>query len=126
MASLIASFTGGTVLLAFSLTACSDPGIVYRSVEGFPPDREAALRGRGAAAANMGAGGVLCGETAAMPMTSMLVLVVVLVVLVLVLVVMSMLAVMSVLVVLVVLVVVLAVVGGCIQWCPLYNAGYPL
>lgn len=57
--------TGGALLLAFSFTACSDPGIVYRPAERLP---EPGVSGGGAvvmdtvsATAAMEGGGVLCG-----------------------------------------------------------------
>lgn len=69
IASFIVCVTGGALLLAFSLTACSDPGIVYRPAERIP---EPGANGGGAAAvtdtvstpAAMEGGGVLCGKCA--------------------------------------------------------------
>ncbi|CAN0355923.1 unnamed protein product, partial [Hapterophycus canaliculatus] len=77
-ASLIVCLTGCALLLAFSLTACSDPGIVYRPAERIVPPTGSS-RGRGSAAAAAAAaaaavtdaglaptamegGGVLCGR----------------------------------------------------------------
>lgn len=60
MASLAVCATGSALLLAFSLTACSDPGIVYRSVEGFPANRSA-VTDAALSARSMERGGVLCG-----------------------------------------------------------------
>ena len=65
IASFIVCVTGSALLLAFSFTACSDPGIVYR-----PAERLAEEAGGGGAAvtdtvsspAAMEGGGVLCGE----------------------------------------------------------------
>lgn len=78
MASFIVCITGSALLLAFSMTACSDPGIVYRPAERRippPPAAAAAVGGEsgggGGEAAVVDAtlppmameeGGVLCGE----------------------------------------------------------------
>lgn len=68
IASFIVCVTGSALLLAFSFTACSDPGIVYRPAERLA--EEAGGGGAGGAAvtdtvsspAAMEGGGVLCGE----------------------------------------------------------------
>lgn len=66
IASFIVCVTGCALLLAFSLTACSDPGIVYRPAEWIPLP---AAEGGGAQVADatsapsaMEGGGVLCGK----------------------------------------------------------------
>lgn len=69
MASFIVCVTGSALLLAFSLTACSDPGIVYRPAERIPaPEASggggAAVTDTVSAPAAMEEGGVLCGECA--------------------------------------------------------------
>lgn len=80
IASLAVCITGCMLLLAFSATACSDPGIVYRSVDrsSFAPvggvrsgeacsgDHESCSNGNGNGAAVSGhleAGETLCGES---------------------------------------------------------------
>lgn len=71
MASFIVCITGSALLLAFSMTACSDPGIVYRPPERRIPQAAGESGGGGGEAAvadatlppmAMEEGGVLCGE----------------------------------------------------------------
>ncbi|CAN0184847.1 unnamed protein product, partial [Scytosiphon promiscuus] len=73
-ASLIVCLTGFALLLAFSLTACSDPGIVYRPAERIPPLVDSEGGGGSTSASGvvtdevlapptaMEGGGVLCGR----------------------------------------------------------------
>eukprot|EP00903_Cladosiphon_okamuranus_P013106 g12224.t1 len=68
IASLIVCVTGSALLLAFSFTACSDPGIVYRPAERLPEPGSSGGGGRPvvtdtvSAPAAMEEGGVLCGR----------------------------------------------------------------
>lgn len=73
VASFIVCVTGFALLLAFSFTACSDPGIVYRPPEINPPpvnNGQSAGAGGSAVAGTaldprtMEEGGVLCGKQA--------------------------------------------------------------
>lgn len=68
IATFIVSVTGTALLIAFSLAACSDPGIVYRSVERsaevYPPGRNVTTD-PGLSAGSMESGGVLCGGSLA-------------------------------------------------------------
>lgn len=71
MATFIVCVTGSALLLAFSLTACSDPGIVYRPAVRIPsPAGNSPGAGACGAAVSdaaldpstMEGGGVLCGK----------------------------------------------------------------
>lgn len=67
IASFIVCVTGSALLLAFSLTACSDPGIVYRPAERIPvpgASGGAAAVADATPAPAMEEGGVLCGKCA--------------------------------------------------------------
>jgi len=65
IASFIVCVTGCALLLAFSLTACSDPGIVYRPAERIPlpaAGEGAQVADGTSAPGTMEGGGVLCGK----------------------------------------------------------------
>lgn len=62
ISTTLASGTLFLVLLAFSATACSDPGIVYRA-----PDPAAGGQGTASGVERMEAGDVLCGESPSGP-----------------------------------------------------------